>query len=149
MNAEDTGSISDLGTKISHVCVHAKSLSHVRIFVTLWTVAHQTPLSMGFSRQEYWSGLPWPPPGDLSNRGIKSGSSELQADSLPSEPLGTRLTQKLDRYNNFLKVIHPRSLTSPALAGRFFTTRATWEAQLSPPATSTELPGHNQRVRAP
>ena len=49
--------------------------------VTLWTVAHQIPLSMGFSRQEYWSGLPFPSPGDLSNPGIKPGSPALQADS--------------------------------------------------------------------
>ena len=45
--------------------------SHVQFFATLWTVAHQAPLSMGFSRQEYWSGLPCPPPGDLPNPGIK------------------------------------------------------------------------------
>ena len=49
------------------------------------TVAHQAPLSMGFSRQEYWSGLPRPSSGDLPNPGIEPGSSELQADSLPSE----------------------------------------------------------------
>ena len=60
--------------------------SHVRLFVTLWTVVHQAPLSMGLSRQEYWSGLPGPPPGDLPD-------------------LGTE----------------PVSLTSLALAGRFFT----------------------------
>ena len=58
----------------------------VQLFVTPWTVAHQAPLSMGFSRQEYWSGLPFPSPGDLPNPGIKSGSPALQADSLPSEP---------------------------------------------------------------
>ena len=56
--------------------------------MTPWTVAHQTSLSMGFSRQEYWSGLLCPPPGDLPNPGIKPRSSALQADSLPSEPLG-------------------------------------------------------------
>ena len=50
-----------------------------------WTVAHQAPLSMGFPRQEYWGGLPFPSPGDLPNPGIKSGSSALQVDSLPSE----------------------------------------------------------------
>ena len=48
--------------------------SHVRIFAALWTVACQVPLSMGFSRQEYWSGLPFPPPGDLSDPGIKPES---------------------------------------------------------------------------
>ena len=53
--------------------------------VTSWTVARQAPLSIGFSRQEYWSGLPFPSPGDLSDPGIKPGSPELQADSLPTE----------------------------------------------------------------
>ena len=48
--------------------------SHVQLFVTLWTVAHQAPLSMGFSRHEYWSGLPCPPPGDLPDPGIKPTS---------------------------------------------------------------------------
>ena len=57
-------------------------------FETPWAVALQTPLSMGFSRQEYWSGLPLPSPGDLPNPGIESGSPTLQADSLPSEPPG-------------------------------------------------------------
>ena len=51
-----------------------------------WTVAQQAPLSVELSRQEYWSGLPFPSPGDLSNPGIKPGSPALQADSLPSEP---------------------------------------------------------------
>ena len=54
-----------------HVCVSAKSLQHVWFFETLWTVAHQAPLSLEFSRQEYWSGLPCPPPGDLPDTGIK------------------------------------------------------------------------------
>ena len=52
-----------------------------------WTVAHQTLLSMGFSRQEYCSGLPFPSPGDLPNPGIELGSPALQVYSLPSEPL--------------------------------------------------------------
>ena len=59
--------------------------------VTPWTVAHQDPLSMGFSRQEYWSGLPFPSPGDLPNPGTEPGSPSLQSDSLPSEPLGMLL----------------------------------------------------------
>ena len=53
-----------------------------------WTVSHQAPPSMGFSRQEYWSGLPFPPPGDLPNPGTEPRSPALQADSLPSEPPG-------------------------------------------------------------
>ena len=66
----------------------SRSLSRVRLFVTLWTVAHQTPLSMGFSRQEYWSGLPFPSPGDLPDPGIKPRSPALQADALTSETPG-------------------------------------------------------------
>jgi len=75
--------------------MHAKSLQSCLTLLTLWTRACQAPLSMGFSRQEYWSGLPCPPPGDLPNPGLE-----------------------------------PTSLKSPALAGRFFTTSATWEAQM-------------------
>ena len=63
-----------------------KSLSCIQLCVTPWTVAHQAPLSMGFSRQEYWSGLPFPSPGDLPNPGIEPGSPALQADALSSEP---------------------------------------------------------------
>ena len=63
--------------------------SLVWLFVTLWTVACQAPLSMGFSRQEYWSGLPCCPPGDLPNPGIKPRSPAFQVDSLPSEPPGS------------------------------------------------------------
>ena len=70
-------------------------LSHVRLFATPGTVARQAPLSMGFSRQEYWSGLPFPPPEDLPDPGIE-----------------------------------PVSLASPALAGRFLTTRATREPNI-------------------
>ena len=56
---------------------------------TPWTVALQAPLSMGFPKQEYWSGLPFPSPGDLPDPGIESGPPELQVDSLPNEPLGS------------------------------------------------------------
>ena len=79
-----------------YALMHAYVLSRLslgRLFTTLWTVAHQAPLSMGFSRKEYWSGLPGPLPGHL-----------------------------LDT------VIELTSFMSPALAGRFFTTSATWEA---------------------
>ena len=69
-------------------------LSHFSHVATLWTIAYQAPLSIGFSRQEYWSRLPYLPPGDLPDPGVKSAS-----------------------------------LVSPALAGRFFTTSATWDTQ--------------------
>ena len=65
-----------------------KLLSHVLLFVTPWTVAHQIPLSMEFSKQQYWSRLPFPSPGDLPNPEIEPGSPTLQADSFPSEPPG-------------------------------------------------------------
>ena len=64
-------------------------LNHILLFVTLYTVAHQASLSMGFSRQEYWSGWPFLPPGNIPNPGIEPASPEspaLQADSLPLEP---------------------------------------------------------------
>ena len=89
------------------VCV---SLSCVRLFVTPWTTAHQAPLSVEFSRQEYCSGLSFLSPGDLPNTGIQPGSPTLQADYLTSEPPGTE----------------PTSLMSPALAGGFFTISATY-----------------------
>ena len=88
-------SLTQLETEVhgrSFVCVLCR-FSHVWLFATPWTVARQAPLSMGFSRQEYWSGSPDPPPGDLPDSGVKS-----------------------------------TSLMSPAVAGRFFTTSATWEA---------------------
>ena len=76
------------------------SCSHVKLSATLWAAAHQAPLTMGFPRQEYWSELPCPPLGGLSDPGIE-----------------------------------PMSLTPPALAGGFFTTRAPWEAQVLPDLT--------------
>ena len=81
---------------MTNLKVKVKSLSHVQLFATPWTVAHQAPLSVGFSRQEYWSGLPFPSPGDLPNPGIKRGSPALKADALTSEPPGkTNLDLKL------------------------------------------------------
>ena len=68
------------------VKVKMKSLSHVRLFTTQWIIAYQAPQSMGFSRQEYWSGLPFPSPGDSPDPGIEPESLALQADTLPSEP---------------------------------------------------------------
>ena len=79
----------------SYICREAGGT--VQLFVTPWTVACQAPLSKGFFRQEYWSGLPFPSPGDLPDPGIEptswieSGSSILQADALPSKPPGKPL----------------------------------------------------------
>ena len=66
----------------------SEALSGVQLFATPWTVAYQAPLSMEFSRQEYWSGLSFPSPGDLPDPGIEPGSPALQADSSLSEPPG-------------------------------------------------------------
>ena len=74
--------------------MHAYMLSHfsrVQVCATLWTVSYQNLLSVGFSRQEYWSGLPSLPPKDLSNLGIQSRSPALQANSLPAELPGKSL----------------------------------------------------------
>ena len=60
----------------SFTALKVKSLSRVRLFATPWTVAHQAPLSMGFSRQKYWSGLPFPSPGDIPNPGIEPRSPD-------------------------------------------------------------------------
>ena len=79
--------------------VKVKSLSCVWLFATLWTVAYQALLSMGFSRQEYWSALPFPSPGDFPDPGIKPGSPTLQADALTSEPPGKPMTN-IDSFVN-------------------------------------------------
>ena len=71
-----------------------ESLSCVRLFATPWTVAYQASPSMGFSRQEYWSGLPFPSPGDLPDPGIEPGSPALEADALTSEPQGSPTGEK-------------------------------------------------------
>ena len=71
-------------TILCNVCM----LSHVRLFVTPWTVAHQAPLSMGFSRQEYWSGLPFPSPGVLSDSGIEPTSPALVGEFFTTAPPG-------------------------------------------------------------
>ena len=74
--------------------VKVKSFSCVRLFATPWTAAHQAPLSMGFSRQEYRSGLPFPSPGDLPDPGFEPRSPTWQADALTSEPQGLQLRAK-------------------------------------------------------
>ena len=71
--------------------MHAQSLSHVSLFSTTWTIDHQAPLSTGFSRQEYWSGLPFPPPGDLPDPGTKPASPALAGELFTTEPPGKSL----------------------------------------------------------
>ena len=79
---------------ICELCIHIQYVivlvtQSVQPFATPWTVAHHAPLCLGSSRREYWSGLPFPSPGDLPNPGIKPRSPALQADSLPSELQGS------------------------------------------------------------
>ena len=101
---------------IKYEVSEVKSLSRVRLFATPWTVAYQAPPSMGFSRQEYLSGLPFPSPGDLPDPGIKPRSPAFQADTLTSEPPGKRCSTKLLRApwtvrrsnQSILKEISPR-----------------------------------------
>ena len=87
-----------------------QSLSHVRLFVIPWTIVYQASLSMGFSRQEYWSGLLFPSPGDLPDPGFEPASPALQADSLPPElpggPLGEDPLNPLDTRE--IKPINPK-----------------------------------------
>ena len=71
--------------------------SRVQLFATPWTVAHQALPSMGFSRQEYWSGLPFPSPGDLPNPGIEPRSPHCKKMLLPSEPPGKPFTKNIDQ----------------------------------------------------
>ena len=75
--------------------VKVKSLSHIRLFTTPWTIAHKAPPSMECSRQEYWNGLPFPSPGDLPDAGIELGSPALRTDNLPSEPPGNPYMERM------------------------------------------------------
>ena len=82
--------------EVSHVCTVLSCFSHVWLFAPLWTVAQQAPLSMGFSRQEYWSGLPCPPPDILPTQGSNPGLLCLlhwQVGSLPLAPPGKLLSK--------------------------------------------------------
>ena len=96
--------------------------SCVRFFATPWTVAHQAPLFMGFSRQEYWSGLSFPPPEDLPDLGIEPGSPALQTDSLPCEPYWLWSTQNNNKKTNFQfqkLVLIPSALRSKPVTKMF------------------------------
>ena len=73
--------------------------THVQLFATPWTIACQAPLFMGFSGQEYWSGLPFPPSGDLTNPGLKPRSPALEENSLPTEPSDKPLGKTIDKNN--------------------------------------------------
>ena len=97
-------SIVSLQCCLNFCCTANYDLSRVRLFETPWTVACQAPLSMGFPRQEYWSGLPFPSPGDLPNPGIEHVppmSPSLQADSLPTEPSEKPMCTYIPSFRRF------------------------------------------------
>ena len=93
MSKVESTSFPILGLTSNYQISEVELLSHVQLFVTPWTVAYLAPPSMEFSKQEYWSGLLFPPPGDLPNPGIEPGSPTLQADALLSEPPGKPTTK--------------------------------------------------------
>ena len=101
------------------VKVKEKSLSRVRLFATPWTVAYQAPPTMGFSRQEYWSGVPFPSSGDLPNPGIEPRSPALQTDALPSEsPVSQWTKPKYQQYiHTHFRQLFPNSTCSNPLEG--------------------------------
>ena len=88
-------------------CVCSQTLSCVQLSATPWTVAHQVPLSMGFSRKEYWSGLPCPPPGDLPHPGIKLMSPALAGRfftiSVPPLPQVMEIKTKINKWDQINK----------------------------------------------
>ena len=94
-----------------HTKVNVKSLSRVQLFATPWTVAYQAP---PFSRQDHWSGLPFPSPGDLPDVGIEPRSPALQADSLPSEPFSLNTLNTLLSYGPAIVLlgIHSKELST-------------------------------------
>ena len=104
-----------------HFKVKVNSLSRVQLFATPWTVGYQTSPSMGFSRQEYRSGLPFPSPGDLPDPGIEPGSPTLEADALTSKPPGDPLISSPFQHQE-------ASIVIPFAGPRGFT----WWAKISP-----------------
>ena len=118
--------VKDVG--VNEIVVVVQSLSHVQLFCdpwwATWIVAHQAPLSTGFPRQEYWSGLPLPCPGDLPHPGIKPTSPALQADSLPLSHHNESPTMKLHLHIVKLNLTHElyngKHLLKPPKVWNFF-----------------------------
>ena len=117
----------------AHCLAHGECMlslfNHVQLFATPWTVTHHTPLSMGFSRQEYWSRLPRPLSGNLPNTEIKPRSPAMQADSLLPEPPGKPKKTGVGSLSFWRWSSQPRNWTGVScIAGGFFTSWATREA---------------------
>ena len=113
------------GLPLITMSVHVQLLSHVQLFVTTWTLAHQAPLSMGFSRQEYWSGLPFPSPGDLPDPILNLNLLHWQVDSLSLSHPGKHPALLLGGCNSkasaFTMLMHiwNRSSAPPCFLPRF------------------------------
>ena len=117
-----------------YMCV-LSHFSHIRLFVTLWTVAYQVPLSMVFSRQKYWSGLPFPSPGPLLQFSSVTKSCSILCDPMDYSPPGSSvhgiLQAKILEWvamSSSRESSGSRDQTHVSLAGEFFTTSTTWEA---------------------
>ena len=120
------GGLFILWTVFWCMCLHAKLLICVQLFATPWTVVHQAPLSMGFSRQEYWNGLPCPPPGDLPDSGIK-----------PTSLISTRTGRQALYYYH-----HLGSPTGKKMKEWVVITRSDWDLKLQLPTSRSHFCFH-------
>ena len=124
----------------------SQTLSRVQLFTTPWTVAHQASPSMGFSRQEYWSGLPFPSLGDLPNPGIEPESPALQADALTSEPPGKpsyRLRNpKFGALDLIMHILTHQLIDMPTRLKSHSTTNTNWVKPNSIPLVNGVLVNH-------
>ena len=108
---------------------HLFMLSHVQLFATPWTVARQAPPSMGFPRQEYWRGLPFPPPGDLPNPGIKPVSPALAGGFFTTEPPEKPL---LSHFSHVQLCVTPWTAAYQAPPSMGFSRQEYWSGSLLP-----------------
>ena len=120
-------------------CVHVQLLSRVQLFATPWTVALQAPLSIGFSRQEYWSGLPFPSPEDLPDSGIESLA--WQASSLPLAPSEKPLYQAKCLQNVQVTVLEMEAIWETVLIWSAVSKNAPLTREVSSGTRTKGLPG--------
>ena len=122
--------------------IKSESVSHVPLFATLWTVDHKGPLSIGFSRQEFWSGQPIPFPEDLPDPRIKPGSPALQADSLPAEPQGSpRILEWVLCAQSCLTLATPQTVACQPPLFMHFSRQEYWSGQPIPSPGDLPDPG--------
>ena len=145
---------NSLNLTINTVCI-VSHFSHVQLFATPWTVAHQAPLSMGLSRQESWSGLLCPAPGDLPNREIEPNLFCLlhwQVGSLPLAPPGkprpltllSHITEETERWCGLARATEPGSLWS--LTAWLYLVFYLWTIQADLRDMADSIPGHHNKA---